>query len=207
MGKLFINRIGHMYGLLTVTAFNGKQEGKSKATWECLCKCGNSLQVTGSNLTTGHIQSCGCLLIAELEGRRLYPKEVVEEYGIWRGIKQRTGTSPGKDAAWYTHISMCPAWSESFDAFLQDMGMRPSKLHSIERKDGSKGYEPGNCIWATAQEQANNRSTNSLQTHNGESLTLAQWSRRTGIKEQTIGARINRYGWTVEAALTTPTQG
>ena len=99
MGKSFINRTGHVYGLLTVTAFNDKQEGKSKATWECLCNCGNSLQVTGSNLSTGHTQSCGCLLIAELEGRRLYPKEVVEEYGIWRSIKQRTGTSPGKNAA------------------------------------------------------------------------------------------------------------
>ena len=207
MGKAFIDRTGHKYGLLTVTSFAGKPDGKTKSTWACLCDCGNAVQVTGSNLATGHTESCGCLLIKEMYERRVYPKEVAEEYAIWRGIRQRTGAAPGKNAKWYSSVSMCPTWRQSFDAFLQDMGKRPSKLHSIERKDSLKGYEPGNCIWATAQEQANNRSTNHLLTFNGESMTLSQWSSRTGIKEHTIGARINRYGWTVEAALSTPTQG
>lgn len=206
MGKPFINRIGHVYGLLTVTAFNGKQDGKSKATWECLCSCGNSLQVTGSNLTTGHTQSCGCLLISELEGRRIYPKEVSSEYGIWRGIKQRTGPCAGKNTTWYFGIRICPEWVNSFENFLRDMGKRPSKLHSIERKDLNQGYTANNCVWATAQDQANNRSTNHVLTFDGETLTIAQWARRTGIKEQTILARISRSNWTVKAALTTPTK-
>ena len=207
MGKTFIDRTGYQYGLLTVISFSGNPTGKTKTTWACLCACGNTVQVTGSNLATGHTESCGCLLVKKMTDRRVYPKEASEEYAIWRGIKQRTGLASGKNTVWYSQVSMCQEWFDSFAAFLQDMGKRPSKLHSIERKNGLKGYEPDNCIWASAQDQANNRSTNHVLTFNGETLTLAQWSRRTGIKEHTIGARINRYGWTVEAALSTPTQG
>ena len=36
------------------------------------------------------------------------------------------------------------------------MGERPSPAHSIDRKDNSKGYEPGNCRWATASDQTRN---------------------------------------------------
>ncbi len=51
---------------------------------------------------------------------------------------------------------VCPAWNDSFEQFLADMGERPIGT-TIDRINNSKGYEPGNCVWATPLEQTQNR--------------------------------------------------
>lgn len=100
-------------------------------------------------------------------------------------------------------IVVCERWRSSFLAFVLDMGERPAG-HTIERIDVNGSYEPGNCRWATAKEQARNKTDNNVLTLNGETKCIAEWADCTGIPSHTIRARIGVYGWSIERALTEP---
>jgi len=89
-------------------------------------------------------------------------------------------------------ISVCKRWLASFENFYADMGDRPSPKHSIERKNNSLGYIPHNCKWALPEEQASNKRVTRRITHNGETLSLAQWGRKVGIPRSTLFYRLDR---------------
>jgi hypothetical protein len=77
---------------------------------------------------------------------------------IWRTMIARC-VDPKHDAFPYyggTGIAVCSRWRESFDAFLEDMGLRPPGL-SINRINTNGNYEPGNCEWATRDHQMKTR--------------------------------------------------
>jgi hypothetical protein len=54
-------------------------------------------------------------------------------------------------------ITICDRWRNSFKNFLADMGTRPSRKHSIDRREVNGNYEPNNCRWVTQDVQINNR--------------------------------------------------
>jgi hypothetical protein len=86
------------------------------------------------------------------------------------------------------------------------MGLKPSPKHCIERVDNNGDYCPKNCRWATHTEQMRNTRRTRLLTLDGITKPLTQWAEELGIKPKSLRARIDDNGWSVERALTTPTQ-
>lgn len=128
------------------------------------------------------------------------------EHRTWQGIKTRCLNPKDKSYPRYggRGITICEEWRASFWAFLEDVGPRPSPHHQIERIDNDRGYEPGNCRWATRSEQMRNKRNSALLTLNGITATQAEWSERTGIDRRLIHYRIKN-GWSVAEALSVPT--
>lgn len=122
-------------------------------------------------------------------------------YNAWRAMKGRC-TQP-KDGGYAKYgavgVVLCEAW-DRFDAFLRDMGERPSAAHTIERLDNSKGYSPENCRWATRKEQARNRRSNRILALGGVEMPIAAWAEHLGMPAHRISTRLRR-GWSVERAL------
>lgn len=126
-------------------------------------------------------------------------------YRHWRSVVQRC-VDPNVDSWRYyggKGVTVCDRWRE-YANFLADMGPKPPGMQ-IDRIDGSKGYEPGNCRWVTPTENIRNRSNTRRLTARGETLTLTEWSERTGLGYTTIKERVRR-GWSAEDALSRPVQ-
>lgn len=104
-------------------------------------------------------------------------------------------------------IKVCARWLEpkrkGFANFWEDMGDKPTGM-TLDRIDHNGDYSPSNCRWASWGEQANNRSNNHVVEMGGEKMTLQEWCRKTGLAHNTILMRVNKYGWDLEKALTTP---
>lgn len=130
-------------------------------------------------------------------------------YDIWRSMRQRCynpNTNRYKNYGG-KGIKVCDEWRESFEAFYEwAMANGYADNLTIDRKDTNGNYEPNNCRWVTMKEQQNNRLNNHLETYNGETHTIAEWSEITGIKMCTLWARLKKYGWSIEKALTTATR-
>lgn len=174
--------------------------------WVCECACGNICRVIAANLVKGNTKSCGCLRGRfNREARTTHGLTKTAEYAIWGNIKSRCYNERCGGYRKYgaKGVRMCDRWFDSFEAFLEDMGPRPSRLHSVEREDPKGNYEPGNCRWATAAEQAVNKRTSHRITAGGETLTITQWAKRLRCNHATVIGRIER-GWPPALAVTTP---
>lgn len=129
------------------------------------------------------------------------------EHRAWGHMKDRCFNPRSQRYGRYgaRGIAVCDRWKESFLAFIEDVGPRPSPKHSLERVNNNGHYEPGNVVWAEREQQANNKSTSVILEFRGESLSVNQWARRLGICNRTIGMRLNA-GWSIEKTLTTPAE-
>lgn len=188
-----------------LTAIKPVGSGKGGVVWECRCKCGKTINATAKSLRRGNTKSCGCLnserVIARNKAGATHGMTGTPTFTSWDSMIQRC-TNPNHKAFEYyggAGVKVCPAWLNDFSSFYKDMGERPAGM-TLERIDNDKGYEPGNCRWASPLEQANNRRNNISLTVGGVTDTLANWSRKTGIGQKTIMYRIKN-GWSDEQAL------
>ena len=126
-----------------------EESGKNRwnnISWLCLCDCGKEKEIIGKNLRNGKTKSCGCLR-KEISTNRAsnHNKHGCSEYFIWRNMIKRCNNSNHK---YYSNkgIKVCERWLD-IDAFLEDMGDRPSDKHRLLRIDKNKNFSKENCIW------------------------------------------------------------
>lgn len=203
-----LDMTGQKCGRLTVTD-TFEVRGRRRTYWLCACSCGAQKWVIADALRSGATRSCGCLndeTRRETRHGGAVNGRHSPEYATWHSMKQRCTNPRNSKFERYggRGIGVCDRWL-NFDAFLADMGPRPSLSHSIDRIDNDRGYEPGNCRWALIETQNRNHSRNHLITYKGESLCLADWVTRTGIPHATLSWRLRN--WPLDKALTTPVAG
>ena len=183
------------------------QKGQRIALFRC--DCGNFKEINITSAKRLDSTSCGCYLSKlASERNKTHGLSKTPEYETWSGIKNRIFNSNDRVYHMYGGRGLCMSmeWRESFETFLSDMGPRPSKYHSIERRDNNRGYEKDNCYWATPLEQTRNRSNTLMVTFNGIRKPLADFCDDYKIAYHTVRARL-KYGATLENALTIPVRG
>ena len=127
------------------------------------------------------------------------------EHISWRSMRNRCNNSSCNNYELYggSGISYDPSWN-SFEVFLADMGNKPSPEMQLDRIDANKDYSKSNCRWATPRQNANNRRNNRWLVFAGVVRTAKEWADLAGITKECLHYRL-KAGWTVEDALTTPT--
>lgn len=121
-------------------------------------------------------------------------------YKTWLKMRERCGNPLAAQFRWYggRGITVCERW-QVFENFLSDMGERPEGA-SIDRIDGERGYEPGNCRWVDKTAQMRNQSTTIIVEWKGERISLRDLADRYSVPFTRVYKRW-RAGHSVESAV------
>lgn len=179
---------------------------RTRAKWLCQCDCGKQTEVVAESLHSGNTKSCGCLSRENVRTvNKTHGMSKTRLYGIWHSMKMRCENENAQayDSYGGRGVTVCERWSNSFEAFFNDMGSEYHEGLTLDRIDNDKGYYPENCRWVSMKTQCNNRRSSVSITRNGETKTIAEWCRHFGIKQSTVTNR--RYmGWDEEKLFDPP---
>ena len=204
-----INLVGKQFGTMKVLRDLPDKEvnGLLYRQVEIICECGKKSEKIYTSLRFS--KSCGCLTHAinkqQATKHGMYKTRV---YAIWANMKKRCYNIRLKTYKDYgaRGITVCDEWRNGFESFLkwaESSGY--SDNLTIDRIDVNGNYTPENCRWVTKYEQCLNKRNTFVVTFNGETKSLAFFCKQLGLNYSFIHKRINKYKWTVEKALTTPT--
>lgn len=169
-GKKGIKDItGDKFGRLTAIQNTGKRI-TGGYIWLCECDCGTMKEVPIGALSYGSVLSCGCLRIDE---NSVHGMSNTPTWRSWDSMLERCKNP--KYNEWYGDVSVCEEWSlpdgQGFVNFYNDMGERPDGM-TLNRKNGAKVYNKGNCEWATLSMQSYDQKKSKVNT-----------SGRTGVSQ------------------------
>lgn len=189
------NRYGRLIALERV-----ENDKYNHPQWLCQCDCGNKTVVLKSSLVSGRTRSCGCYhkdtrhTCATTHGQ-----SKTRLFCVWAEMRGRCKNPNRKDWKYYggKGVRVCDEWNkfENFSKWAYENGYTNDL--TIDRIDVNGDYTPMNCRWADWVTQMNNTSRNHFISANGQTHTLAEWSRITGISLSTINWRI-AHGWNAE---------
>lgn len=194
---------GSIFGRLTVIR-TGKI-GPRRWYAFCRCSCGSKpliVRLDALTTKTRPTRSCGCLQARAVttHGRWKHPL-----YHAWHRMIDRCHNPRNK--RWKDYgargIKVCVKW-KNIEGFIRDMSPTYRSGLELDRIDNSRDYSPSNCRWSTHSEQARNKRTSRHLTFTGETKLLAEWARELRLSDSTIRERIDKLGWSVEQALSTP---
>jgi hypothetical protein len=187
---------GFRFGRLVAESRTNK--GK-RVAWVCLCDCGVRTIKAQVDLRSGDTTSCGCRKNEVTAARNTtHGMAHTPAYKKWLGMKARVRNASRQENRCYVGVTICQRW-HLFKNFLADMG-EPPDGYSLDRKDNNKGYSKSNCRWVPLVEQS--RNTRRLRMHEG--VCISQAARENGLSPDVVLDRVNKLGWTIDEALSTP---
>ena len=159
--------------------------------WECVCECGNIVNVPSAKLLSGKKQSCGCDTV---ERRR----KGASKHGITAGGKPRTfiiwndmkarcfnESSPSYKSYGKRGIKVCDEWLsfENFHNWAIKNGYADDL--TIDRIDNDGDYTPENCRWISKAENRKRQRNVHWITANGNTKSVNEWCKILNISKTT----------------------
>jgi hypothetical protein len=142
------NIVNRRFARLVVLRFVRMDTVTRRALWQCRCDCGNLILTDGVSLRNGNTKSCGCLQREKARKRCLQINQThgfaarahrSPIYDAWLSMIQRC-TNPNC-SQWKRYggrgIKVCKQWQESFETFINDMGLRPHGMSLGHRQSAS----------------------------------------------------------------------
>lgn len=194
-------RLGDVYGSLTVIG-EGVTTAKGRM-FPVMCDVCSFPSYIRFGLLSDQTQSCGCA-----RGNHRHGGKRSRLYSIWCNMRARVNNPNIRSYRHYggRGITIAPEW-DSFSDFREwAEGNGYDDALTLDRIDNDGPYSPSNCRWASRGVQANNRRSVMALSWDGETKSLAEWSRddRCVVPYSTAYQRVTRLGWDLEKALTTP---
>lgn len=175
------------FGLLLVVGQSDKKHKSKSIIWNCVCDCGNTLELISPRLLHNKFTHCGC----QPRELKSHGMTGTPTYTSWQKLCSRTRSE--EYAEWHSDVEICDRWDTtrggSFDNFLEDMGVRPEGT-TINRINGAKIYSKETCEWATLSVQSfdqKRKNTNkSGRTGVGWRKERNVWDARICVNNKTI---------------------
>lgn len=150
--------LGFQVGRLTVKSYLGVGKYK-KHYWECLCECGEVIQLATYKITGGDsVKSCGCLRKETMSQNRRDPTRHGlhnhKLYAVYQSMKQRCINPNSQRWKYYggKGVSVCSEWKDFYSFYIWATTNGYEDGLSIDRVNSDGDYHPDNCRWITLAE-------------------------------------------------------